>query len=234
MDDYIYPVEIDYNRQILNDIINRIKIWPLYSPDNGKTVLEHKDILFPANLEAYRIKSLILESTVFSFSWVPPKKETGYHTDANRGCTLILPIDFEPHLIKFNIDSKEVDYYYSGPVITNAKTIHNGINHLNKDRFNLLFHFDKSYNHIVNLAKNNKLISNWIQSYPIKTNINNDEIRSYFNFSEDSNYIIENYNNEITINDKQKIIYKTASNFDLCQAIKYMIENPNVKTIEIE
>jgi hypothetical protein len=60
MDDCIYPVEIDYNRQILNDIVSRIEIWPLYSPANGKTVLEHKDILFPANLEAYRIKSLIL------------------------------------------------------------------------------------------------------------------------------------------------------------------------------
>lgn len=234
IDDYIHPVTISYNRELLQQIVNRIKIWPSYSPDSGKTTLDHKDILFPVNLEAYRIKNFLLESTLYSFSWVPPMTETGYHTDSNRGCTLILPIDNIPHLIQFKDNDQTFDYYYSGPVLTNGKTYHNGINNTNHDRFNLLFHFDKPYSYILELEKQDKLVSKWSQSYPIKSNIKNDLLYRYFNLTNMSDTTIDYIDGGIAINQTQKILYKTASDFDICQSIKYMLDNPIVKKVELE
>lgn len=233
-DSYVYPVNISYNREILKHMIGRIKVWPMYSPDSGQTFLDHRDILNPINLEAYRIKSLILESTLFSFSWVPPMTETGYHSDGNRGCTLILPIDDIPHLIQFNDNDESFDYYYSTPILTNGKIIHNGVNNTTHDRFNLLFHFDKSYEYMVDLEKQDKLFSKWTQTYPIKSNINNSVLNSYFNVVDNSAFSIDSISGGISINNTQQILYNSATDFDICQAIKYMLDNPNVKKVELE
>jgi hypothetical protein len=231
MDDCIFPVDLEYNRTVLQQCVESIDIWPAYSPDAGKTVLAHKDILFPINIEAYKIKGSLLDSTTYSFSWVPPNSETGYHTDATRGCTLIVPIDDTPHLIKF--EGRE-DYYYSSPVLTNAKTVHNGVNHTDKHRFNLLFHFDKSYEEIVYKIKNNSLVSKWIQTYPITLEFDNSVIERYFNCDNSGKNKIKNPNDGmITINDNRFIIYKSANDYDICLAIKYMIENPTVKRIDL-
>lgn len=233
-DNYVYPVDMYYNRTILKNMIDRIKIWPVYSPDLGNTILDHKDILFPINLEAYRIKSLLLESTLFSFSWVPPMSETGYHSDSNRGCTLILPIDDIPHLIKFYDHREFYEYYYSTPILTNGKTIHNGINNTDHNRFNLLFHFDKPFDYVVKLIKNDTLVSKWTQMYPIKSNIDNAVLRNYFNLTANADVCINYVNGGISINNSQTIEYTSANDFDVCQAIKYMLDNPNVKRIELE
>jgi hypothetical protein len=231
MDECIYPIDLEYNREILKECIERIDIWPEYSPDKGNTILDHKDILFPINIEAYKIKNSLLESTTYSFSWVPPFSETGFHTDATRGCTLIVPIDDTPHLIKF--EGKE-DYYYNFPVLTNAKTLHNGINYTDKNRYNLLFHFDKSYNEVVNLAKNNKLVTNWIQIYPLTLNFENKIIQKYFNCNNSGVNIIDKVcDGLISINYSRTIKYEKSNDYDICLAIKYMIENPIVKSIEL-
>lgn len=233
-DRYVYPVNISYNRDILQHMIERITVWPMYSPDSGHTFLDHRDILNPINLEAYRIKSLILESTLFSFSWVPPLTETGYHSDSNRGCTLILPIDNIPHLIQFEDNGELFDYYYSTPILTNGKIIHNGVNNTPHDRFNLLFHFDKSYEYMVDLEKNDKLFSKWTQTYPIKSTIDNAVLNTYFNVVDDAAVSINNITGGISINNDRQILYNDANEFDVCQAIKYMLDNPNVKKVELE
>lgn len=231
MDDCIFPISLDYNRKVLQDCVSSIDIWPSYSPDGGKTVLDHKDILFPINIEAYKIKGSLLDSTTYSFSWVPPHSETGYHTDATRGCTLIVPIDTTPHLIKF--EGKE-DYYYSSPVLTNAKTLHNGVNHTDKHRFNLLFHFDKSYNEIVSKAKNNTLVSEWIQTYPITLEFENTVIEKYFNCDNSKiNTISKITNGLLLLNHSRTIKYEKSTDYDVCLAIKYLIENPNVRRIDL-
>ena len=72
------------DKKLLNDYISSIKVWPDYSPDGGKSILQHKDILFPINLEAWRIKAFLRESSTYSFSYVPPGAETGFHSDSNR------------------------------------------------------------------------------------------------------------------------------------------------------
>ena len=229
MDDCIFPINLQYNRQVLQQCVQRINIWPSYSPDNGKTILDHKDILFPINIEAYKIKGQLTESTTYSFSWVPPHSETGYHTDKTRGCTLIVPVDDNPHLIKF--EGKK-DYYYNTPVLTNAKTVHNGVNHTDKHRFNLLFHFDKSYEEILNLASNGHLVSSWIQTYPITLTFDNPVIKNYFNCIENSKLLITKTQKGLDLNNRQ-INYKKADDYDLCLAIKYMIENPTVQRIDL-
>lgn len=230
MDDYIFPITIDYNREILQQYISLIDVWPSYSPDGGNIILDHKDILFPINIEAYKIKGQLLESTTYSFSWVPPRSETGYHTDKTRGCTLILPIDDSPHLIKF--EGRE-DYYYNGPVLTNAKTIHNGVNHTDKHRFNLLFHFDKSYEDIKNLALTDNLVTKWIQTYPVKLNFDNNVIQKYFNCSDSGTVVIDKTNEGLMINSNRLIKYNRANDYDICLAIKYMLDNPQVKGVDL-
>lgn len=230
MDDCIFPVKIDYNREVLQQYISSIDVWPSYSPDGGNIILDHKDILFPINIEAYKIKGQLLESTTYSFSWVPPNSETGYHTDKTRGCTLILPIDDTPHLIQF--EGKE-DYYYNSPVITNAKTVHNGVNYTDNNRFNLLFHFDKSYDYIKQLASNDKLVSKWVQTYPVKLNFENHIIQKYFNCDNTSINVIDKTDTGLSINSNRYINYKNANDYDLCLAIKYMLDNPQVLGVNL-
>lgn len=232
MDEYIYPIDIKYNKKLLYDSVSKISVWPFYSPDNGKTVLQHKDILFPVDSEALRIKGLIRESSTYSFSLVPPNHSTGMHTDKNRGCTLILPIDPNPHLITFDIDGKEIEYYYDSPVLTNAKTTHNGVNHTNENRYNLLFHFDKSYKEIVQMAKEDKLVSKWIQMYPVQSYIDNKYIEDYFSITNTAENIIKYCENGISVNDKF-IFYSTASDYEICQAIKILLET-NIKRIDLD
>jgi hypothetical protein len=230
-DDYISPVKIKYNKKLLNDYVSSIETWPSYSIKGGKYFSEFKDILFPINLEAWRIKAFLKESSTYSFSYVPPGAETGYHSDYTRGCTLILPIDNKEHLIRFKKNDIEIDYYYDGPVITNAKTIHNGINHTDEGRFNLLFHFDKSYNEMKQLNDEGTLALPWIQVYPIKNNTNNKCIDDYFNPSGDGleiNYI----EGGISVGDK-KIYYNKANDYDVCLAIKYILENDNCSQIKL-
>jgi len=185
MDDYIFPFEMKYNREYLFDTVQKIVHWPAYADPNIAFRTAHRDILFPIDMEAIKIKNSLLTSTTYSFSVVPPGHETGWHTDKNRGCTLILPINPEPHLIKFQIDGNTVDYYYDGPVITNAKTIHNGINHTNVNRYNLLFHFDLSYHEVKNLIETNNLIDTWKQTYDIAVCYNSPMMKEYYNSNSD-------------------------------------------------
>ena len=236
LDNVISPVKIKYNRKLLNDYISTIKIWPDYSPDNGKSVLQHKDILFPINIEVWRIKAFLRESSTYSFSWVPPGAKTGYHSDSNRGCTLILPINTEPHLIKFKINDKVYDYYYDGPVITNAKSIHNGVNHTDHNRFNLLFHFDKSYDEVKELNDKDKLVSSWIQVYPIVNNTNIKAIDDYFNPTGKGIEINLSHplhgKKSIKVGDRS-IHYDKANDYDICLGIKYMLENKTCLHLEL-
>ena len=232
-DDVIIPIEIDYNRLMLNDYVESIDTWPEYISNN--TILEHKDILFPLNSEAYRIKTLLHKSTTYSFSCVPPHTETGFHSDSNRGCTLILPIDMNPHLIKFKIDKEIKDYLYYGPVITNAKSIHNGVNETDMYRFNLLFHFDESYEEIRDLAFSNKLVSSWKQAWPIDNQTSLQCIDDYFNPTGEGIIIkhIESSGNTCLLVDGRHITYSEANNYDLIMAIKYLLENKRCLRLDL-
>jgi hypothetical protein len=147
---------------------------------------------------------------------------------------LILPIDNIPHLIQFEDNGELFDYYYSTPILTNGKIIHNGVNNTPHDRFNLLFHFDKSYEYMVDLEKNDKLFSKWTQTYPIKSTIDNAVLNTYFNVVDDAAVSINNITGGISINNDRQILYNDANEFDVCQAIKYMLDNPNVKKVELE
>lgn len=241
--DYIFPVNIEYNRKYIENTISRIKNWPIYSSDRGKTFFStHRDIYFPINAEAIKIKNKLTESTTFSFSYVPPGHETGWHSDYNRGCTLILPIDCNPHLIKFKINDSEHDYYYSQPVITNAKTFHNGINYTEHNRYNLLFHFDVDYYKILNLVKNDQLVTKWVQDYNICLTFDFPLLEQYYKTYKDiheSDIIITN-DVEIAKNTKKFVILigeivdnvscithqDNTPQEDIINAVKFILDSP--------
>lgn len=247
MDDYITTVDIEYNREYLYECCQSIKHWPLYSNDRGKTLFsEHKDIVFPLNVEAIKIKNKLLHTSTYSFSYIPPGHETGWHSDLTRGATLILPIDPNPHLIKFKVNGKEVDYYYSTPVITNADSIHNGVNFTDKPRYNLLFHIDRPYKEMIDIINNDDLISKWKQDYNIGQDYKNDMVRKFFdthNNLEEAAIIITD-NNSIADQYKDKFIIFIGNNEnytcidlkhnvadkDIVNAIKYILDSTcNVK-----
>jgi hypothetical protein len=252
MDEYIFPVLLNYNREFLYETCKDLVHWPEYTNDRGKTFFStHKDILFPINIEAIKIKNTLLESTTFSFSFVPPGHETGWHSDYTRGCTLIVPIDTHPHLIQIDIDGKVVDYFYDSPVLTNAKSFHNGVNKSTYNRYNLLFHFDKSYEEIKQLVNEDKLVTIWKQDYNIFSNINIDMIDRYFDTHDDINsskiIITSDKNLAMATNDKfviflgQEVLGNTAiliskntKNKDILNSIKFVLDNPMIlKSIDI-
>jgi hypothetical protein len=247
MDDYIVTVDIEYNREYLFECCQSIKHWPLYSNDRGKTLFsEHKDVVFPLNVEAIKIKNKLLHTSTYSFSYIPPGHETGWHSDFTRGATLIFPIDPNPHLIKFKIGSKEVDYYYSTPVITNADSIHNGVNYTNEPRYNLLFHIDRPYAEIIDIVNNNDLISKWKQDYNIGQHYDNDMVHKFFDTHSDLGnaaiIITDNVYIADTHKDKFVIFIGNNENYtcidlkqnvkdkDIVNAIKYILDSTcNIK-----
>jgi len=253
MDDYIYPITLDYDREFLYETISDIKHWPQYTADRGKTFFStHRDIVFPVSIEAIRIKNRLLDSTTYSFSYVPPGHETGWHTDFTRGCTLIVPIDTTPHLIRFKVNDEEVDYYYSNPVVTNAKTWHNGINYSDKPRYNLLFHFDKSYDEIVNMEKTDTLVTKWTQDYNICQTFDNAVLKAYFNTHSnadacdilitDNIFFAKQHKNKfvIYIGDHPSDEFTTVKitqnvkSRDIVNAVKYILDSPcNIRCISI-
>lgn len=249
MDDYIYHFEIDYNRDYLFETVKSIKFWPAYADPSSDFMTAHKDILFPINIEAIKIKNSLLRSTTFSFSVVPPGHETGWHTDKNRGCTMILPIDPEPHLIKFKIDNKEIDYFYHGPVITNAKTWHNGINHTDSNRYNLLFHFDLSYEDVKDLILRNELVETWKQTYNIAQLYKSDILAEYFNTHSNADGCVILITDNVDLARKYKnkfVIFIGDSNgefveiiggkqIEIIQSIKFILDSPfKIRTIRLE
>ena len=142
-----------------------VRIWPSYSLDGGKTLIGTKDVLFPLNVEACRIKNRLMLSTTYSFSYIPPLKETGWHTDERRGCTLNIPIDENPHHISFKNKGEIIKYSYIQPTLVNGKIPHNGSNPTDWDRYNLLFHFDLDFHAVKNLYQEGNFISSWQQIY---------------------------------------------------------------------
>ena len=247
INDFVYPINLDYDREYLHWVCKNIKHWPMYSADRGKTFFsDHNDIFFPANVEAIKVKNKILHSTTFSFSFVPPGKETGWHVDEFRGCTLMCPLDTEPHLIKFDIDGKEIDYFYDTPTLTNGIHWHNGINHTKENRYNLLFHFDKDYKEIKQLNDNDDLVFRWQQDYNICQFYDNDVLQKYFNTHQDidnCNILItdkdidtectvifigdthKEYDHNILCNDKMSVV----------QAVKQILDSPvKIKRIEYD
>jgi hypothetical protein len=252
MDDYIIPVDIEYNREYLYECCLDIKHWPLYSNDRGKTLFsEHKDIVFPLNVEAIKIKNKLLYTSTYSFSYVPPGHETGWHSDFTRGATLILPLDPNPHLIKFKVNDTEVDYYYSTPVITNADTIHNGVNYTDQPRFNLLFHIDQPFADIKQIIANDQFVTKWKQEYNIGQCYKNDMVKTFFNTHEDLDTAAIIITDDDTIADHYSfnkfiiyigdhldytsiIIKDTAKDKDLVNAIKYILDSTcYIKKVEI-
>lgn len=245
LDHVITQVHVPYNRQYLLDTVRRIQHWPSYTQDRGKTFFStHKDIYFPVNVEAIKIKNLLTRSTTFSFSWVPPKEETGWHTDFNRGCTLILPLDDADHLISFDIDGNHYDYYYNSPVITNAKSWHNGINYTDQDRLNLLFHFDYDYDYIKQLDKNDELVTKWTQDYNICLTFDFPMLQEYYNTHSNiadaevviTNIPLPNCNKfQIVVWDKDlKLDFASVIQhdeqtlpIDIVNAVKFVLDNPN-------
>jgi hypothetical protein len=242
MDNYIVPVDIDYNRQFLYECCLDIKQWPIYTNDRGKTLFSHhKDIVFPLNVEAIKIKNKLLHTSTYSFSYVPPGHETGWHSDYTRGATLILPLDPEPHLIKFKIDNEEIDYFYSSPVLTNADSLHNGINYTDKPRFNLLFHIDRKFDEMKGIIKNNGFISQWKQDYNIAQIYKNEMIAKFFDTHDDvdnatiiitdDSTIADHYSDKTIIfigkhtNCTNIILNAGAKDKDLVNAIKYILDS---------
>lgn len=244
-DEYYYTVDIEYNKEFLYDICVDITHWPMYSNDRGKTLFStHRDIVFPVNIEAYRIKNKLLTTTTFSFSYVPPGHDTGWHTDFTRGCTLICPIDPNPHLIRFRKDDgSEFDYWYTGPILTNAKTLHNGMNPTDHPRFNMLFHIDASYKEVLKMIKEDRFITKWKQDYNICQLYDSPMVNKFFDTHSDvescSILVTDNYK-IATSNASKFIIFigeytgefttitptRTTKERDICQAIKYVLDSP--------
>lgn len=242
MDDYIIPVDIEYNREYLYECCLDIKCWPLYTNDRGKTLFSHhKDIVFPLNVEAIKIKNKLLHTSTYSFSYVPPGHETGWHSDFTRGATLILPLDPEPHLIQFKVDDQDVDYFYSTPVLTNADSIHNGINYTDKPRFNLLFHIDKNFHDMKNIIKNDDFVTKWKQDYNIAQTCDNQMIKNFFDTHTDletASIIITDDELIANAHSDKKIIFigksnkytsinvkKEVKDKDIVNAIKYILDS---------
>lgn len=242
-EEYCHPVDIEYNKDFLYNSCLKIQNWPIYSNDRGKTFFStHKDILFPINIEAYKIKNKLQTTTTFSFSYVPPGHETGWHSDFTRGCTLICPIDPNPHLIEFKNGDEEIPYWYSGPLLTNAKSYHNGKNPTPNPRFNLLFHIDMSYNDTLELINKNQFITTWKQDYNICQRYDSKMLETYFDTHNDiencSILITDDYetatknSNKFVIFIGQKlgniptITLNDADDADLCQAVKYILDSP--------
>lgn len=248
MDKFFYDVTLTYNKKALQHSCKNIKSWPYYSIDNGKSNLNVAyDILWPMNIEAYRIKNMLMLTTNWSFSYIPPGSETGWHTDKTRGATLIIPVDDEPHLIKFKHDDKIVEHYYSTPILTNAKYLHNGINHTQLPRYNLLFHFEDSYEDICKKIDNKQLINTWLQYYKyyIDTEI---DLSPYFltNCSiDEADFIITDKNikypkKTIFIGETADDVYSSIiiknniNEYDIFYIIKMITEIPTpIKRIEI-
>jgi hypothetical protein len=233
-DDYIYPVDISYNRQLIYEKIQRIRYWPMYSADRGKTFFSnHRDIYFPIHAEAIRVKNSLIESTTYSFSWVPVGHQTGWHSDANRGCTLILPLDPEPHLIEFEIAQQIHQYYYTGPVLTNAKSWHNGINHSNSNRFNLLFHFDRSYDFMKESAKANTMVTVWQQDYNVCSFVDFKMIAEFYNSHTDieqANVLLTHDKHQAESFDGFAILLGDQSN--RVSSITYMNDTPQTDILD--
>lgn len=219
MDKFFYNVSLEYDKAALQYACKNMRSWPYYSIDNGKTDLNVAyDTLWPMNIEAYRIKNMLVETTNWSFSYILPAGETGWHTDTTRGATLIVPVDDTPHLIKFKDGDEEIDYYYSTPILTNAKYLHNGINYTNSARYNLLFHFDNSYENLCKKIDNNSLLNTWFQYYKlyIDTSVN---LQKYYK----TNCSIEDA--DFVITDKEplypeKTIYLGTTNKDVYSALE--------------
>jgi len=252
MDDLIIPIDIEYNREYLYECCLDIKHWPIYSNDRGKTLFStHKDIVFPLNIEAIKIKNKLLHTSTYSFSYVPPGHETGWHSDFTRGATLILPLDPTPHLIKFRVNDKDVDYYYSSPVLTNADSVHNGINYSDKPRFNLLFHIDKPFDAMKEIIEQDNFITKWKQDYNIAQYYKNSMLQKFFDTHNDFDVasIIVTDNDVIADNYSfnKKIIYignhpkytsivigNNVKNKDIVNAVKYILDSTcNIKKIEL-
>ena len=238
MNKFFYNVPLDYDKNALQYACKNMKTWPYYSTDNGKDLNVAYDVLWPMNIEAYRIKNMLLETTNWSFSYIKPGGETGWHTDATRGATLIIPVDDTPHLIKFRDAVKEYEFYYSTPILTNAKYIHNGINYTNENRYNLLFHFENSYENICKKIDNNTLMNSWFQYYKLYIDTEIDLSKYYkTNCSiEDCDFVITDKN--ITHPDKTIFIGQTDlevysvldikeyNEYDLYYMIKMLLEVP--------
>jgi hypothetical protein len=248
MDKFFYKVPLKYNKHELFYSCKNIKSWPYYSNDNGHTrLVGTHDVLWPMNVEAYRIKNMLMESTNWSFSFIEPGSQTGWHTDKTRGATLIIPVDNTPHLIKFKDNNNEFEYYYDTPILTNAKFLHNGINYTNKPRYNLLFHFDTSYEILCNKIDNNTLFNTWIQYYRYYIDLKFD-ISLYIKSNatiDNSDFVITDSNinypeKTVFIGNTTKEVYsniKIINNYnllDLVYLIKYITESPTrIRYIEI-
>lgn len=249
MDEYIFPVDIEYNREYLYECCLDIKHWPIYSNDRGKTLFsEHKDIVFPLNVEAIKIKNKLLHTSTYSFSYVPPGHETGWHSDSTRGATLILPIDPSPHLIKFKVDDTDVDYFYSTPVLTNADSYHNGVNYTDKPRFNLLFHIDKKFHDMKDIIKRDDFITKWKQDYNIAQVYTNSMVKHFFdthNDIENSSILITDNTELADMHNDKKIIFignhkahtsiilkHGVKDKDIVNTIKYILDSTcNIKQV---
>jgi hypothetical protein len=197
LDKFFYNVPLEYDKKALQHACENMRSWPYYSTDQGVTDLGGThDILWPMNIEALRIKNMLVETTNWSFANMPPGGETGWHTDSTRGATLIIPVDKNPHLIKFRDNEKEYDFYYSSPILTNAKYLHNGINYTDAARYNLLFHFETDYETLCKKIDSGNLLNTWLQYY--KYNIDTDiNLSSYFNTNctlQDADFIITDKN----------------------------------------
>lgn len=239
MDKFFYNVPLEYDKKSLQYACENMHSWPYYSTDNGKTDLNVAyDVLWPMNIEAYRIKNMLAETTNWSFSYILPKGETGWHTDSTRGATLIVPVDDTPHLIKFKDDNEEIEHYYSTPILTNAKYLHNGINHTDTARYNLLFHFDNSYENLCKKIRNNSLLNTWFQYYKfyIDTDI---DLQKYYRTNcsiEDADFIITDKDivypkKTIYLGKTDKEVYSVLelqdyNEYDLYYLIKMITEMP--------
>ena len=248
MDKFFYNVPLEYDKKALQYACENMRSWPYYSTDAGKTDIKASyDVLWPSNIEAYRIKNMLLASTNWSLAFIPPKYETGWHTDATRGATLIVPIDNTPHLIKFRDDVKEYEFYYSTPILTNANYIHNGINYTDKNRYNLLFHFDEKYESLCKRVDNNTLINNWIiyNNYYVDIDIDMSNFIKTNCAKQDADFIITD--KEITHPEKTIFIGKTdidvyskliisdnTNHYDIFTMIKTICESPTrIKKVEM-
>jgi hypothetical protein len=245
--DFLFPVEdLDYDRDTLFTAFKAIKNLPKYVSNDGFEI-DVRDTLAPLHIEAMRINQMLPLSQSFSISCIPKDSESGWHVDKNRGCTLLLPLDRDDHLIFFKNDkNEELLLKYNSPVLLNSQYWHNAVNKESEYRANLVFHFNKSYETIKQKVISRELFSSWKLGYSIYSAGPTDSwAQTYFNieqradnadyilFWEDSpeEFDIENHKNIICVSPNPRIdhnyfgyICTEKLGSELYLAIKLIIE----------
>ncbi len=156
---YFEISEMKYNKDYLLELSQNVyRSNYTYPKKNGQEVFGMTWLPFN-NTETERIRRMVsLHLSSAYLVILQAGCETGFHTDDDRGSTLIFPLSNELEFC-YKKNEQEVSNYYSVPIITNSRLSHNAKNHTSLERINVLFHISESYENVYKEYKNGKLLN---------------------------------------------------------------------------